>query len=118
MAKRTKNRDYDALHAKSGWYLAAWRDYRRLSQPELADEIGTSKSMVSDLENGEKPWSTSWVSKCSAALGTTAGFLIEVNPFGVDVQTSTFVSDFSKLDDRGKEVVLTTLKTALALRSA
>jgi predicted transcriptional regulator len=83
MAKRELGpTDYEALRESSGWYAAAWRDYRRITQQELAEEIGSSRGQVSDLETGAKTrFNRDWVRKFSDALGVRPGHLIDVNPF-------------------------------------
>lgn len=74
--------DYEALREASGWFAAAWRDYRGLKQQELADEIGTSRGQISDLETGAKTrFNRDWVEKFSKALDVRPGRLIDVNPF-------------------------------------
>ncbi|MCA3699694.1 MAG: helix-turn-helix transcriptional regulator [Brevundimonas sp.] len=113
MATRTSERDYDALRARSGWHAAAWRDFRRLSQQELADEVQTSKSHVSDMERGEKPWSSHWLQEFSRALRVRPGHLIDLDPFKADPEAEAFVADFTRLDQRGREMVLSTLRTAM-----
>ena len=42
----------EALREASGWYAAAWRDFKKITQQELADEVGSSRGQVSDLETG------------------------------------------------------------------
>jgi transcriptional regulator with XRE-family HTH domain len=37
-----------------GWFLREWRDYRGLSQQQLADLAGLSKPYVSEVERGLK----------------------------------------------------------------
>lgn len=88
MARKMKLPEhYDALKAASGWYLAAWRDYRGLSQQSLADEMETSKGQVSDLENGavnkkgiQTRYNRDWLEKACRALEVAAGDLLDTNP--------------------------------------
>lgn len=84
--------EHEALREASGWYLAAWRDYRNLTLQDVADEVGTSRGVVSELEtgkpkaNGSKPlrYNRDWVDLMSKALQTTRGRLLDVNPFTAD----------------------------------
>lgn len=112
MAQRSTKRDYQALREKSGWYAAAWRDFNRLSLDELAAEVGTSKSHVSDMERGEKPWHSEWLVTFSRALNTRPGHLIDVDPFAVAPDAEAFLADFNQLDERGRRIVLASLRAA------
>lgn len=95
MAKRARAprlEKHEEFKERSGWYLAAWRDFRGLSLEELAEEVGTSKGQISDLETGAEKKGTKqnarynrdWVESLARALDTTPGFLIDVNPYRVD----------------------------------
>lgn len=89
MAKKPKSADhYDRLRKSSGWHLAAWREFRGLSQQALADEMETSKGQVSDLENGavntkgvQTRFNRDWLEKACRALDVAAGDLIDTNPY-------------------------------------
>src|SRR5690606_17918443 len=61
MAKRFKPRDESELaelYRQSGWWLAAWRDYRGLTGEALGEKLGEidgkplSKGQISALEKG------------------------------------------------------------------
>lgn len=105
MAKRPRKPRldlYEAMRDASGWYLAAWRDFRGLTLEDLADEAGTSKGMVSDLETGARNskgqiaqrFNRDWLDKFSAALGVRRGHLIDVNPYAVDEQETAWAELF------------------------
>jgi len=88
MAKKLKPPEhYDELKVVSGWYLAAWRDLRGLSQQTLAEAMDTSKGQISDLENGAvnkkgQPtrYNRDWLERACAALNVAAGDLLDTNP--------------------------------------
>ena len=76
------------LRRTSGWYLAAWRDYRSLSQDDLAAETGIKKGALSELESGRvrkdgrRPrFNRDTIVLLVEALGITEGMLFDVNPF-------------------------------------
>lgn len=99
--------DYEALREASGWYAAAWRDYRGLKQQELADEIGTSRGQISDLETGAKTrFNRDWVEKFSRALDVKAGRLIDVNPFKMWEHASRLDETVTRLSDDDRARVL------------
>ena len=115
MAGKRWNREehYEAYRAASGWYLAAWRDFRKLTLDDLAAAIGTSKGHVSDLETGasrpDRPirrFNRDTVDSMARALGTTGGRLIDMNPFTVDEATDQFATVFGELDPLQKRAVL------------
>lgn len=61
-------------------YLRAWREHRGLSQPELADKVGTSHQVIGYLERGRTQLSAKWLRKLAEALDTTPGHLLEHDP--------------------------------------
>src|SRR4051812_17675926 len=70
----------NATVAEERNYLRQWRDKAKLSQEELADRVGTTKSVISLLENEKRPLSAKWLRKLAEALGTTPGRILDVNP--------------------------------------
>lgn len=91
MARKPSSRPVEVLEdlrRTSGWYLAAWREYRNLTQQDVADEAGIKKSAVSELENG-KPrkdgttprFNRTTIEGIAKALSITEGMLFDVNPY-------------------------------------
>lgn len=120
MAKRpTKQRDleqYEAFKRSSGWYLAAWRDFRGLTLDELAEAYGdgTSRGRISDFETGALRKDTGKtaatinpqaLSDFAKALDTTPGRLIDMNPFAVDERLVLIESAFQRFDERDRDAV-------------
>jgi transcriptional regulator with XRE-family HTH domain len=68
--------------AKNGGpnHLKAWRDYRKLTQAELAAEVGTNANMIGYLESGERGLSAKWLRKLADALKITPGHLLDHDP--------------------------------------
>jgi transcriptional regulator with XRE-family HTH domain len=108
MAKKASGpTDYEALRQASGWYAAAWRDYRGITQQDLADEIGSSRGQISDLETGAKTrFNRDWVEKFGRALNVTGGRLIDVNPFALSERLERLSAVVTSLDDEGQEAML------------
>lgn len=50
-------------------YLAEWRDFRGLSQEQLAERVGTSKASISRWENYERDMTAKGMVAVAAALG-------------------------------------------------
>jgi transcriptional regulator with XRE-family HTH domain len=91
MSRKVTRREVEVLEdlrRTSGWYLAAWRDYRGLTQKDVADEAGMKSSAISELENG-KPrkdgatprFNRTIIENVARALSVTEGMLFDVNPF-------------------------------------
>ena len=54
------------------------RKVRKLKQVELAKRMGMSQGHVSDLERGDKTWTEVTIRAAAAALGVSAGALIDM----------------------------------------
>ena len=114
--KPRKQRDpaiYEDYRAKSGWYLAAWRDHAGLTLDDLAAELGRSKGYISDLETGAvrtgRPptrFNRDLIEQVAKVVGTTGGRLIDVNPFTVSDQYERLSAAIARLDDAGQAAVL------------
>lgn len=61
-------------------YIAQWREFRGLSQDQLADLMGTSGATVSRVESGRSPYSQDFLEVAAEALGCTAADLISRDP--------------------------------------
>lgn len=61
-------------------HIQAWRIHRGLTQAQLAEAIGTTASVISLLENGDRSLSAKWLRKIGGALKTPAGFLLDHHP--------------------------------------
>lgn len=65
-------------------YLRAWREFRRMTQAELAAIVGTEGSVISLLESGDRGLSDKWLRRLAPALGTIPGLLLDFHPDNVD----------------------------------
>jgi transcriptional regulator with XRE-family HTH domain len=65
-------------------YLRAWREFRKMTQAELAAIIGTEGSVISLLESGDRGLSDKWLRRLAPALATTPGLLLDFPPDSVD----------------------------------
>lgn len=65
-------------------HLKAWREYRGLSQPELAEKAGTSHQVIGYLERGRTQLSAKWLRKLAPILDTTPGMLLDHDPHSLD----------------------------------
>jgi transcriptional regulator with XRE-family HTH domain len=60
--------------------LKAWREFRELTQEQLAERVGSTGSVISMLEAGERGLSAKWLRKLAPALNTTPGHLLDHDP--------------------------------------
>ena len=65
-------------------FLRAWREFRKLTQAELAEKVGTNQNMIAYLETGERGLSAKWLRKLAPALNTTPGHLLDHDPNQLD----------------------------------
>ena len=65
-------------------HLKAWREYRHMSQQELADAISTSHQVIGYLERGRTQLSAKWLRRLAPALKTTPGMLLDHDPAELD----------------------------------
>lgn len=61
-------------------HLRAWREFRKLTQEQLAEKVGTDKGVISLLESGSRGLSDKWLYRLAPILGTTPGQLLDHDP--------------------------------------
>lgn len=101
------------LRRTSGWYLAAWRDYRNITQQDLATEAGLKKSAVSELENGAvrkngtaPRFNRTTIESIAKALSITEGMLFDVNPYTANPTWLRLQDKLRGLDESGQAMAL------------
>ena len=65
-------------------FIRQWRKYRRLTQEQVADAIGSTPGSISQLENGKQGFTDSTLYALATALGTSPGELLSRAPPSVD----------------------------------
>jgi transcriptional regulator with XRE-family HTH domain len=61
-------------------HLRAWREFRGLSQVELAEKAETTHQVIGYLERGRTQLSAKWLRTLAPLLGTTPGMLLDHDP--------------------------------------
>lgn len=61
-------------------YLREWRHKCEMTQEELAEAVGTSKSQISELERYNLQLSPKWLRRLSPVLGVQQGWILDYNP--------------------------------------
>ena len=83
------------MDEKTPHYLREWRKFRNLTQQELADELGTSKSVISDMERGALQLSPKWLRRIAPVLKTQPGHILDHDPESLD---SDIIDIWSRID--------------------
>lgn len=61
-------------------YLKEWREFRGMTQDQLAEAVGTNKAVISLLENEKRPLSSKWLRKFAEVLNTQPGYILDNDP--------------------------------------
>lgn len=89
-------------------HLRAWREFRRMTQEELAEKVGTTGAVISLIESGARGLSDKWLRKLAPALNTTAGHLLDHDPN--DLPTD-IIDIWSHIAERDKPTALRVLQS-------
>jgi transcriptional regulator with XRE-family HTH domain len=89
-------------------YLREWRKFRHMTQQELADAVGTSKTVVSEMERGNLQLSPKWLRKFAPVLRTQPGHILDHDPEELD---SDIIDIWARIDERDKEQALRVLRS-------
>lgn len=89
-------------------YLRQWREFRRMSQDELAAAADTTKSVISLLENEKRPLSSKWLRRFAEILETRPGHILDVDPNAVD---SDLIDIWLNISAENREQAIRVLQT-------
>lgn len=89
-------------------FLREWRKFRRMTQQEVADQIGTSKTVISEMERGNLQLSPKWLLRIAPVLRTQAGYIIDHDPEELD---SDIIDIWGKIDERDREQAARVLRS-------
>lgn len=65
-------------------YIAQWREFRNLTQEQLANRLEMTQSHLSMLENGKRPYTQQTLEAIADALQTDAASLLMRDPTDTD----------------------------------
>lgn len=92
-------------------HLRAWREYRGLTQAQLAELVDTTDNVISMLESGDRQLSPKWLYRLAPALKTRPGFLFEFAPEDADLSILEAIVEVPA-DRKGEALqILRVLKT-------
>ncbi len=91
-------------------HLRAWREYRGLTQQELAERAETTHQVIGYLERGRTQLSAKWLRKLAPILDITPGMLLDHEPEAlsadiIDIWTAATFSEKQQITDLAKVVV-------------
>lgn len=89
-------------------YLRAWREFRGLSQVELAEKCETTHQVIGYLERGRTQLSAKWLRKLAEALETTPGHLLDIDPAELD---NDIVDIWTRIPVRDREQAARVLRS-------
>lgn len=89
-------------------YLRAWREFRKMSQVELAEKAETTHQVIGYLERGRTQLSAKWLRKLAPILGTTPGHLLELDPHELD---SDIIDIWTRIPERDREQAARVLRS-------
>lgn len=95
-------------------FVAAWRDRRGMTQQQLADAIGTTGSVVSLLESGDRQLTPKWLRRIASAFGVPTGYLLEHHP---DNLPADVVEVWARLPDEKKADAMRMLEALASKRT-
>jgi transcriptional regulator with XRE-family HTH domain len=61
-------------------YIKKWREYRGLTQEDLADQLETSHASISRIESGQQVYTQDFLEACADALDTDPASLLMREP--------------------------------------
>lgn len=89
-------------------FLREWREFREMTQDELAAAVGTSKSVISDMERGKLQLSPKWLRRFAPVLKVQPGHLLDYAPEDLD---NDIIDIWGRIDERDREQALRVLRS-------
>ena len=88
--------------------LRAWRKHNHMTQQELADALGTAKSVVSDLERGVVQLNDKWLRRLAPILKTQPGHILDHDPADLD---NDIIDIWSHIAERDRDQAIRVLRS-------
>lgn len=102
---------YRPKRARRRTFLRQWREYRGLTQDDLAARLETSKASISRIELGQQAYTQDFLEACADALRTDPASLLMRDP--TDEEAVWSLWDKAKVGDRKiiENIVRSVIKT-------
>lgn len=88
----------DIADTEAGNHLRAWREFRHMTQAQLAEAVNTTASVISLLEAGGRQLSPKWLRRLAPVLNTTPGHLLEHDPNNLPTDMLDIWADIAEAD--------------------
>lgn len=89
-------------------HLRAWREFRKMTQEQLAEKAGTDKGVISLLEGGHRGLSDKWLRRLAPILGTQPGHLLDHDPADLD---NDIIDIWTRIADGDREQAIRVLRS-------
>jgi transcriptional regulator with XRE-family HTH domain len=93
-------------------YFREWRKFRNLSQEEAAARLNLSRTMLSKIETGQKPYTQHHLEAAATAYQTEPASILSRNPLD-DSSPLSMVSRLERAAPAEREAIERFLKTFL-----
>jgi transcriptional regulator with XRE-family HTH domain len=102
---------YRPKRARRRTFVKQWREYRGLTQDDLAERLETSKASISRIEAGQQAYTQDFLEACADALRTDPASLLMRDP--TDQEAMWSIWDKAKVGERKmiENIVRTVIKT-------
>jgi transcriptional regulator with XRE-family HTH domain len=67
-------------HQRGVHFLRQWREFKEVTQEQLADMLEVDRTTVGKIENARLPYNQDYLERVSAALGVDIEDLVSVDP--------------------------------------
>lgn len=94
--------------AKPRNHLREWRKFRHLTQEQLAEKVGTDKSVISLLESSARGLSDKWAHRLAPLLGTSPGYLLDHDPANLP---TGFIDLWNQIPEENRSQAMQILET-------
>src|SRR5512139_1747541 len=92
-------------------FIRAWREFRNLTQEQLAGRLEMSKASLSRIETGNQAYTQDFLEACAAALRTDPASLLIRNPLDPEAPWSIWET-LKPLENRQATEVIRAIKKA------
>lgn len=89
-------------------YLREWRKKREMTQEQLAEAVGTTKSQISELERYNLRLSDKWLRRLAPVLKVQQGWILDYSP---DDLNADILDTWGQIDEDDREQAIRVLRS-------